>query len=222
VKAQLISQVPLFATLPRNEIEHLAAMLRPCEFPAETLLFSEGRTGDHFYILLEGEVEIIKALGTDAERLLAVRRAGSFIGEMSLFNRSGQYTASVRARTALHLLEMTRSDFDALLHRQPDLAYEMVRVLSLRLDESENLTIRDLLEKNRQLKQALNDLEAAQAQLIEKEKLEAELNVARTIQRSILPHDRPRLPGFDFGMRIEPMASVGGDFFDFIRLGDGR
>lgn len=222
MKAQLISQVPLFAALPRHEIEHLAATLRPCEFPAETLLFTEGRTGDRFYILLDGEVEIIKALGTDAERLLAVRRASSFIGEMSLFDRRGRHTASVRARTMLHLLEMTRADFDALLHRQPDLAYEMVRVLSLRLDESENLTIRDLLEKNRQLKQAYHDLEAAQAQLIEKEKLEAELNVARTIQRSILPHDRPQLPGFDFGMRIEPMTSVGGDFFDFIPLGDGQ
>ena len=222
MKEQLISQIPLFAALPRHEIAHLAATLRPLDFPEGTLLFREGTTGDLFYILLEGQVEIIKALGTPAERVLGIRQAGAFIGEMSLFSRDGSRTASVRASTPLHVLEMTRADFDALLARQPTLAYTMTRILSQRLEESENQTIRDLLEKNSQLTQAYDELKAAQAQLIEKEKLETEIDIARTIQRSFLPHDLPRLPGFDFGMRIEPMTSVGGDFFDFIPLGDGQ
>jgi serine phosphatase RsbU (regulator of sigma subunit) len=222
MKEELISRVPLFASLPHSEIRHLANTLRPLSCPDQTLLIREGKTDDRFYILLDGQVEIIKALDSDAERLLGVRQAGSVIGEMSLFSRDGRHTASVRARTSLQLLEITRADFDALLHRQPSLAYEMVRTLSTRLDESENLTIRDLLEKNRQLRQAYDDLKAAQAQIIEKEKLESELDVARRIQRSLLPRERPRLPGFDFGMLIEPMSSVGGDFFDFIPLGGDR
>ncbi len=222
MKEELISRVPLFASLPRSEIRHLANTLRPLTFPDQALLIHEGKTDDRFYILLDGQVEIIKALGSDAERLLGVRQAGSVIGEMSLFSRDGRHTASVRARTPLQLLEITRADFDALLHRQPSLAYEMVRTLSTRLDESENLTVRDLLEKNRQLRQAYDELKAAQAQIIEKEKLESELDVARRIQRSLLPRERPRLPGFDFGMLIEPMSSVGGDFFDFIPLGGDR
>lgn len=218
----LISRVTLFASLPRGETEHLARTLQPREFPDNALLFREGMTGDVFYILLEGQVEVIKALGTDAERLLGIREVGSFLGEMSLFSRDGCHTASVRARTPLRVLEMTRADLDGLLNRQPMLAYEMVRVLSRRLDESENITIHDLLEKNRQLKQAYDELKAAQAQLIEKERLEAELDVARTIQRSILPCEWPRLPGFDLGMLIEPMRSVGGDFYDFNPLGGDR
>jgi serine phosphatase RsbU (regulator of sigma subunit) len=218
----LISQVTLFASLPRGETEYLAGALRPREFPDNALLFREGMPGDVFYILLEGQVEVIKALGTDAERLLGIREMGSFLGEMSLFSRDGCHTASVRARTPLRVLEMTRADLDGLLNRQPLLAYEMVRVLTRRLDESENITIHDLLEKNRQLKRAYDELKAAQAQLIEKERLEAELDVARTIQRSILPRARPRLPGFDLGTLIEPMRSVGGDFYDFIPLGGDR
>jgi serine phosphatase RsbU (regulator of sigma subunit) len=218
----VISRVTLFASLPKSETEYLAGTLQPCEFPDKTLLFREGTPGDVFYILLEGQVEVIKALGTDAERLLGIREVGSFLGEMSLFSRDGCHTASVRARTPLRVLEMTRADLDGLLNRQPMLAYEMVRVLSLRLDESENLTIHDLLEKNRQLKQAYDELKAAQAQLIEKERLEAELDVARTMQRSILPRTRPRLPGFDLGVLMEPMRSVGGDFYDFIPLGGNR
>ena len=214
----LISRVPLLASLPRSEIEYLARTLRQRDFPDKALLFREGAAGDAFYILLDGQVDILKAMGTEAERLLGVRGPGSFIGEMSLFSHDEKRTASVRARTPLRTLEMTRADFDALLSRQPTLAYDMVRVLSVRLLESEERTIRDLEEKNRQLMQAYEDLKAAQAQVIEKEKLEHELRVASKIQMSILPHKLPEMAGLDFGARIVPMSAVGGDFYDFIPL----
>ena len=218
----IIGSIPPFASLPSDEIEYLARSLSPRAIPEQTLLLQEGGMGDRLYILLEGQVEIIKALGTDAERLLGVRGAGSFIGEMSLFSGHGRHTASVRARTPLRVLEISRAEFDALLSRQPALAQAMARTLSGRLDESENQTIRDLLEKNLQLRQAYEELKAAQAQLIEKERMEAELDVARSIQRSILPRSKPRLPGFDVGVLMEPMRSVGGDLYDFIPLGDNR
>ena len=181
----------------------------------------EDLLADQFYIVLDGQVEIIKALGTGEERTLGLRGPGSFLGEMSLLSAEQRYTASVRACTDLQLLEMTRSDFDALLHRQPSLAYNLLTVMSARLNESENHTIRDLQEKNRQLAQAYEELKAAQAQLIEKEKLEAELKIARDLQRNILPRIKLRISGLDFGMVIEPMTSVGGDFFDFIELDRG-
>jgi serine phosphatase RsbU (regulator of sigma subunit) len=218
----LIHRVPLFASLPQQEVEHLARALTAAEYPAGAVLFFEDTRGDEFYILLQGEVEIIKGLNTDGERLIAIRGEASLIGEMSLFSQDGLRTASVRARTHCKLLCMTRCDFDALLQRYPALAYEMVRTLSTRLGESENIMLRDLREKNLQLQQAYDELKATQAQLIEKEKLEAELNVARRIQRNILPHLPPNQPGLDFGMLIEPASSVAGDFFDFVPLKDDR
>jgi len=106
----MIGRVPLFASLPRHEIEYLVRTLRPRELPENTLLFREGTFGDLFYILLEGQVEIIKSLDMESERLLGVRVEGSLLGEMSLFSRDGLRTASVRARTLLRVLEMTRAD----------------------------------------------------------------------------------------------------------------
>jgi sigma-B regulation protein RsbU (phosphoserine phosphatase) len=222
MQPDLISRVPLFASLPRSEIEYLAGTLRPRQFAAGALLFREGTVGGVFYILLDGHVEIIKALGTSDERLLHVGEPGSFVGEMSLFSREGLRTASVRARTPAQTLEITRAEFDALLYRHPALAYDMVRVLSRRLEESQNLTLRDLRAKNRELTTAYQELQAAQAQIIQKEKLEHELQVASKIQMSILPHQLPHLAGYDFGARIVPMSAVGGDFYDFIPLEGGR
>ncbi len=218
----VISRVPLLASLPPDEIDHLADTLRSVELPVGTLLLEEGVAGDRLYVVLEGQVEILKALGTDTQRSLGLRGPGAFLGEMSLLSETHRATASVRAATPVHLLEMTRADFDVLLQRQPGFARSLLQMLSARLDESENITIRDLQEKNRQLAQAYEELQAAQARLIEQEKLEAEMKIARDIQRNILPKSRPRIPDLDFGMLIEPMESVGGDFFDFIVLDDER
>lgn len=218
MKEQALKQVTLFASLPSNEIKYLAETLRQCEFSAGTVFIREGESAEYFFILLEGQIEIIKELDTANERLLGVGEAGSFVGEMGLLNPGSRRTASARARTPVRLLEMTRADFDALLHRQPALAYIMVRVLSLRLGETESRTIRDLKEKNLQLTQAYERLKLAQAQLIEKEKIERELEVAREIQQSMVPRKLPQLSGFDFGARMMPARAVGGDFFDFIPL----
>src|ERR1700745_392092 len=47
-----------------------------------------------------------------------------------------------------------------------------------------------------------------------------ELEMARQIQLSILPHSLPKLPGLDIAARFIPMTSVAGDFYDFIQIDD--
>jgi sigma-B regulation protein RsbU (phosphoserine phosphatase) len=217
----LLRKVPFFVSLPDDEIALLANSLSEVEYPQGEVLFLEGEKAERFFILLEGEVDIIKALGSPEERLLGTRGAGSFIGEMSLISKDQKRTAAARAHTSLRLLEMTRTEFDDLLHRVPDLAYQMMHVIGRRLTEAENTTIRDLREKNERLTQAYRELQEAQAQIIEKAILDRELAFARRIQQSILPASKPELEGFEFGMLMTPSRMVGGDFFDFISLPDG-
>jgi sigma-B regulation protein RsbU (phosphoserine phosphatase) len=218
----LLAQVPLFTKLSLDELRHLASNLKTCQYSPGEIIFNEGDKGDHFYIVHEGQLEILKSLGSEDERVLALRNPGEFVGEMSLFRKDGLRMATARAASQTSLWVMSRQEFNDLLHRQPLLAYEMVNVLSARLTNAHNAAIKDLREKNRQLRQAYEELKAAQEQIIEKEKLEHELTLAHDIQMSILPQTLPRLPGFDFGARIETARSVGGDFYDFIPLGKDK
>jgi CRP-like cAMP-binding protein len=78
MKQDMLARVPFFAELPPDEIDYLAASLRACELPAGTLLFQEDRLADKFYIVLDGQVEIIKALGTGDERMLGLRGPAPF------------------------------------------------------------------------------------------------------------------------------------------------
>ena len=220
--SDLLRKVPLFVSLPDEEIDLLAHSLREVDYQQGEVLFLEGEKAERFYMILEGEVDILKALGSPEERLLGTRGAGSFLGELSLFSEDQKRSATVRANTPLRMLEMTSTEFDELLHRVPNLAYELMRVLSRRLRESENTTIRDLREKNERLSQAYRELQEAQAQIIEKAVLDRELAFAHRVQQSILPADKPDLECFEFGMLMIPSHLVGGDFFDFIPLSDGK
>jgi serine phosphatase RsbU (regulator of sigma subunit)/predicted ester cyclase len=56
----------------------------------------------------------------------------------------------------------------------------------------------------------------------ERERIEQELQVARTIQQAALPKEVPELEGWQITPFYQPARDVGGDFYDFFELDDGR
>ena len=210
--------LPLFANLPGSAINRLNASSQECDFQEGEVLITEGSSSDHVYLVLEGEVEIVKSLDTADERCVAISGKGAILGEMSLFTHHGAHTASVRAHTTLKLLRIPAALFSDVMHTYPQLTHNLLSIFTRRMEDSENLTIRDLREKNRQLTQAYYDLKIAQAAIIEKEKLEFELQIAGNMQRDILPDGLPSFPGVDIGALMVPARQVGGDFYDIILL----
>ena len=61
-----------------------------------------------------------------------------------------------------------------------------------------------------------------QAELRSRERMEQELRVARLIQQTLLPKKLPELPGWQVAVHYQPARAVGGDFYDFMPLPDGR
>ncbi len=60
------------------------------------------------------------------------------------------------------------------------------------------------------------------AEAAERERYEQELKVAQLIQQQFLPHELPNLPEWQIAAYYGPARVVGGDFYDFIDLGEGR
>ena len=232
----LLARIPLFTALPDDELMRLQSELQVVNLKPGEILFREGEPGEHLYVVLSGDLEILMGPGTDNELILNVVHEEEYIGEMSLLEPDGHRTTSARARTDLVLLSMSRSQFRDLLSRHPELARSMISVLSQRLVNTNVHTVRVYSERNRllkisndelnkanaDLKKANDDLKAAQVQLIEKARMERELKVASDIQMSILPDVLPVHPNFDFGGRILPARQVGGDFYDVFDLGENR
>lgn len=221
MSVNLLAKIPFFTGLPEKELDRLASEMKIVNLKAGEILFREGDPGEHLYIVVKGDLDILKAPDTEDELILNTIHEGEYIGEMSLATGAPR-TASVRGRNEVVLLSLSRKQFTDLLHQHPELASVMVSVLSHRLDNTNVATFRDLTEKNHQLQQAYDELKAAQVQIIEKERLEKELQVAAEIQMSILPNIMPSPDGYDFGGRILAARQVGGDFYDVFDLGNKK
>jgi serine phosphatase RsbU (regulator of sigma subunit) len=67
-------------------------------------------------------------------------------------------------------------------------------------------------------------IERQRGRLAERQNLliRGDLDVAREIQQHLLPKTAPQIDGFDIAGRCQQAEAVGGDFFDFIPLADGR
>jgi CheY-like chemotaxis protein len=72
------------------------------------------------------------------------------------------------------------------------------------------------LTMSRQIKLLRNELEKKQAQLAQ------EIARAAAVQSDLLPTGQPAIAGFEVGMRCLPASAVGGDFYDWQPLEDGR
>ena len=68
---------------------------------------------------------------------------------------------------------------------------------------------------------ALQNAEAVSA-LIMRNKLEFDLRLASSVQRYLLPERLPEVPGLEFAVRYLPQQLIGGDFYDFFKLPDGK
>ena len=166
------------------------------------VIFQEGSSGRELYVILEGAVEVVK--GHDAqEMVLATRGPGEFIGEMAPIEARPRF-ATIRALQPTGLLEFSEQGLRGVLAQQPALLYQTIRVVMARLREADLKMIADLQQKNQELARAYRELQEAQAALVEKERLEREVELARELQQSILPQEFPQAPGFSCAARNRP------------------
>jgi len=130
-----LKKVPLFADLPEADLERLCQMVTEVRLSAGEELFSEGSPGDRAFVIQQGEIEILKVSG-GRPVLLAVRKPGEVIGEMSLLEAAPRF-ASGRARTDSQLLAISHEQLNNLLNTSPSAARALLHTITARLRTSE-------------------------------------------------------------------------------------
>lgn len=107
--------------------------------PGETI-FREGDLGDSFFIVLEGEVEVVREKCDetgDCEKVLAHLGPGQYFGEMALLH-SRTRTATIRCTKPTRLLSLKQRDFGELVANLPELKHSFEKVADERVrDNSE-------------------------------------------------------------------------------------
>ena len=131
----LLRKVPLFADLPAADLELLTSGAVAETVAAGTVLFREGDHGDRACVIVDGEVEVVKASGPN-EILLAVRHAGDVVGEMSLLDAAPRM-ATVRAKTDTTLLTIPKQQMDDLIASSATASRALFAVLLARWRETD-------------------------------------------------------------------------------------
>ncbi len=104
----------IFSDLPRTVAGVMARRLRYHTFPAGTEVIKQGSEGDQFFIVVDGEVDVISEHEDGTEGVLTTLGPGESFGEAALLLNTLR-TATVRARTALRVLALDRSTFEQVV-----------------------------------------------------------------------------------------------------------
>lgn len=188
-------------------------------YPADTILIHQGQTEHTFYVIEDGRVVVLRRTEDGGEQTLNTLGPRHSFGEMALLDDNPRL-ATIRTLSETRVLEITADSFRELLRHDPDLAVHITRRILANLRTLDQMAIQDLRAKNVLLREAYLELQDAQAELVEKERLERELELAAEMQRSLLPAVLPRYDDYRFAAYLAPARHVGGDLFGVQPLDD--
>ena len=126
-KLERIGNVPLFARCSKRELSQIGTLADEVEMPAGTVVVHEGRYGQEFFVLVDGNVEVTKE-GT----VVATLGPGDWFGEISLLHNAPR-NATVTATTAIDALVVSHRDFSSLLATSPQIQGKILEALAERL-----------------------------------------------------------------------------------------
>jgi len=209
----------VFQGLEERTLDVLRAMATPRTYPPGTVLCRQGEVEETFYIVVKGRVSVTRTETDGEEHLLAMCGPHDYFGELALLdNRPRMATCTTIIETTV--LEITAEVFARLVEESPAVAYTITNHVLATMRDLDRRALDTLAAKNEALQEAYDELRAAQAELVEKERLERELEIAAEVQRTLLPAQLPQYTEYGFAAYLEPARHVGGDYYDVIELDD--
>lgn len=135
-----LRKIGLFGALSDEVLAHLAATLSVTTPDAGTTVFREGETARDMFVLINGEMEVLKKSERDIDARVAMLGPGDWFGEMSILDVQPR-SATVRALAPSRMVRITAADLDAL-YRFDVKAYAII-VLNLARELSRRLRVAD-------------------------------------------------------------------------------
>lgn len=200
-----LREVALFQGLDDVDLAEILQISEGVRIDGGTYVFEEGERGDHFYVIVQGRIELRKATG-DGYKKLAILKAGQAFGEMALLNETPR-SASAHALEDTYLLSVSRTAFSRMLGGD---------TMSVRLlkNLSKALWATSVRLATQQESTTSTDNDTGHETL-------AEFN--RLLRARLLPRVTPRVSGYDISAStLAPRQGAGSTSWDWFVLTDGR
>ncbi|MCL4768212.1 MAG: cyclic nucleotide-binding domain-containing protein [Hyphomicrobiaceae bacterium] len=127
-----LRQIPMFRDMEVSKLKLMAFAGQRITYRKDEVLFDQGAASDAVYIVLEGEVDVVRSGGA-GDVLLARLGETELIGEMGVLCDKPR-TARIVAHTDVQALRIDKMTFNHIVQQVPQLAMAIIRELSERLE----------------------------------------------------------------------------------------
>jgi CRP/FNR family transcriptional regulator, cyclic AMP receptor protein len=135
-----LRNIGLFGALSDDVLAHLTASLSVTTPSAGDIVFREGDDAQDMFVVIGGEMEVVKRSKRGVDARVALLGPGDWFGEMSIVDVQPR-SATVRALAPARLLRITSADLDAL-YRYDVKSYALI-VLNIARELSRRLRVAD-------------------------------------------------------------------------------
>jgi len=108
--------------------------MRILTFAPGQAVVREGDPSDAFYVIAKGEAIVVERGESGAEQVINTLKEDQYFGELGLL-RGQKRNATVRARTSLEVISVSKESFKMLVESSKQTADEIARVASTRVRE---------------------------------------------------------------------------------------
>ncbi|MBI4844508.1 MAG: cyclic nucleotide-binding domain-containing protein [Nitrospirae bacterium] len=134
VAKERLKKFTLFKDFSDAELRKISAIMKEASYPKGAVLYEEGSPAQGLHIIDKGRVRVTRKTKAGGKQVLAVLRANSFFGELSLLD-GRSHSASIETLEKTKLLVIRKEDMDKFLKQNPLIAYKMVRDITITICE---------------------------------------------------------------------------------------
>ena len=139
-EADYLARVSIFSNFKQEDLQRLAKKSRQCSYKMGDVIIREGERDGRLFILVDGQVDVIKSYRTKKARRLRTLAAPCYFGEMALIDEMVR-SATVVARGKVNALCLDQWNLHEEIEKYPLLAIELLQMLYRRLIALENIMV---------------------------------------------------------------------------------
>lgn len=129
---ELLKSIPYFSGLKPAELDSVSKLIFEKRYDQGEIILLEGEAAEALYFIAFGIVKVFKTSDDGKEQILKIMRPGESFNDVPMFN-GGLNPASAQAMRSVLLYGITKSDLEVVIHSQPQIALNVIKVMAGRL-----------------------------------------------------------------------------------------
>jgi CRP-like cAMP-binding protein len=130
----MLRRQTLFLDMEAAHVERLLWSSRVATFGPGERIYERGQPARHFFVVVEGRVNLTLCSKTGDVKVLEILRPGQVLGEAAMFMQGGHYPVTAVAATAVRVARIANRDYLAVLRECPETCLRLIGHLTQRLD----------------------------------------------------------------------------------------